>query len=200
MKRAGKDGKVALDDLVASAEKLFTETDKDKKEKLEEKQVADAINVLVPPPAFRPGGFGLGNFVARPLIEALDGDKDGKLTKEETVAGVKKFFADCDKDKKGSLDEKQLVEGLKKILPPRPAFGPPPAAGQTAEAQLAAAIMKRAGKDGKVALDDLVTAAEAPFKDKEKLEERDVATFINALLPPPNFGPPGPRPEPKKDP
>src|SRR4051812_24564186 len=39
---------------------------------------------------FRPGGFGPGNFVTKPLLDAIDGDKDGKLTKGELVAGVKK--------------------------------------------------------------------------------------------------------------
>src|SRR5207253_929173 len=70
------------------------------------------------------GGFGPGNFLARPLLEALDGNKDGKLSKDELSAGVKKFFKDCDKDNKGEIDEKALADGLNRIFPAPPGFGP----------------------------------------------------------------------------
>jgi spore coat protein CotH/Ca2+-binding EF-hand superfamily protein len=219
---ADKDGKVTLDELVAAAEALFKEIDKDKKGTLDEPALAAAINLLMPPPAFpggpggRPGGFGVGAFWAKPLLEALDGDKDGKLTKDEVVAGVKKFFADTDKEKTGKLDEKQIAEGLNRIFPQPPGVGgpgaPPVAFGPGAP--LASAIVKRAGadKDGKVTLDKLVAAAEALFaeidKDKKgKLDEAGVAAAINLLMPPPpgfapgGFGPPPERPPeaPKKE-
>ncbi|MBL8795566.1 MAG: CotH kinase family protein [Planctomycetia bacterium] len=164
-----------------------------------------------------PGRFGIGNLVAKPLLEALDADKDANVSREELTAGAKKFFADADKDKTGKLDEKQLAEGLNRIIPRPPGFGappgggaPPPGTGRTAGA-LAGAILKRAdAKDGKVTLDQFVTAAEALFKEHDKdktgkLNEGALAAGINALMPPPNFGPPGsqpggPRPpEPKRD-
>src|SRR5262249_5306423 len=73
------------------------------------------------PGGFGPGGvkvvFGPGNFLAKPLLEALDTDKDGKLSKEELLAGVKTFFSDTDKDKKGALTRAQLAAGLNRILP-----------------------------------------------------------------------------------
>jgi hypothetical protein len=222
-----------------------------------------------------PGGFGIGNFQAKPLLAALDTDKDGKLSKEELIAGVKKFFADCDKEKKGSLTEAQLVEGFNRILPRPPGFpggpggfGGPPQAGQilpggvkerlnltdeqkkqleqlqkevddklakilTDEQKktlrqpfgpgggpfgppggfglgnvLASAVMKRAdaNKDGKVTLEELLTAAEALFKEADKgkkgtLDERALAAGINALFPPPGgFGPPGFGPQPEDAP
>lgn len=79
-----------------------------------------------------PGGFGPGTFLTRPLLEALDADKDEQVTKAEFVAGVKKFFAESDKDKKGALAETQVAEAINRLLP-RPqgfpggpgGFGPP---------------------------------------------------------------------------
>src|SRR5262249_12850216 len=50
-------------------------------------------------------------------LAALDSNKDGKVSREELVAGVKKFFNDCDKDKSGSLTEAQLAAGLDRIWP-----------------------------------------------------------------------------------
>src|SRR5207244_3875193 len=38
---------------------------------------------------FGPGGFGMGDFVAKPVLEALDKDKDGKVSQDELVAAVK---------------------------------------------------------------------------------------------------------------
>lgn len=186
-----------------------------------EAQVAGKSKGITPTMGFGAGGpggpgrFGIGNLVAKPLLEALDADKDAKVSREELTAGAKKFFEDADKDKKGALDEKQLAEGLNRIIPRPPGFGPPPGGaapppgtGRTAGA-LAGAIIKRAEtKDGKVTLEQFVAAAEALFKesDKEKtgkLNESALAAGINTLMPPPNFGPPpvGARPpEPKKDP
>jgi hypothetical protein len=160
-----------------------------------------------------PGGFGPGNFLARPLLEALDSDKDGKVSKDELVAGAKEFFRDCDKDGAGKLDQKALAAGLNRVFPPPPGFGPPgggpggrggPPGAFGPGTFLAAVVLRRADadKDGRVTLDELVAAAEALFRecDKDKtgkLDERAVAAGINLLFPPPPaFGPPGGRPAP----
>jgi hypothetical protein len=148
-------------------------------------------------PGGRPGGFGMGNVWARPLLEALDTDKDGKLSKDELIAGVKKFFADCDKDRKGKLDEAAVAAGINRLLPAPPGFGPPPGGGPGTV--IAGVLVKRAGadKDGKVTLDELIAAAEALFKEadkdkKGKLDEAGVVAAINLVFPPPPaFGPPG---------
>jgi enterochelin esterase-like enzyme len=63
MKRADadKDGKVTLDEFVSAARQLFKEIDQDNKGTLDEKQLAEALNRLMPgsggPPGFGPGGF-----------------------------------------------------------------------------------------------------------------------------------------------
>ncbi len=138
------------------------------------------------------GGFGMGNFVAKLLLEALDADKDGKLTRAELTAGVERFFKRADKDKKGELDEKALADELGRILPVPKGFGPP--CGGRGD-RLAGVLVKRAdaNKDGKVTLKELVTAAEALFKEADKdkkgtLDESAVVAAVNILSPPPKFG------------
>ena len=155
------------------------------------------------PGGFGPGGFGPGNFMAKPLLETLDTDKDGRLTKAELLAGVKRFFAETDKDKRGSLDETQLAAGLNRILPAPPGFPGgskgPPGGGFGPGNMLAGEIIKRAAtkKNDKVTLDDLLTAADSLFNelDKEKtgkLDENAVAAGITQLFPaPPGFDGPG---------
>lgn len=155
-----------------------------------------------------PGGFGKGgpgNFIVKPFIEALDADKDDKLSMAEFLAGVKKFFTDTDKDKKGTLDEEQLAEGLKRILPQPKGFGFGPKDGPKGfpgflppGKLIAGEIVKRADakKTGKVTLAELTTAAETLFKelDKDKagkLDEAAIALGVNQFFPPPPFGPGG---------
>src|SRR5262249_10999453 len=58
------------------------------------------------------GGFGPGSFLAKPLMEALDSDEDGVVSKAELIAGVKKFFANADKGKKGLLEESQIRDEI----------------------------------------------------------------------------------------
>jgi hypothetical protein len=76
----------------------------------------------------RPGGFGPGNQLARPLLDALDSDKDGKVSESEFAAGMRKHFSEWDKDKNGMLDQRELAEGLQRLMPAR-GFGPPPSGG-----------------------------------------------------------------------
>lgn len=66
-----------------------------------------------------------GNFLARPLLAALDTDNDGKVSKEEFIAGARKFFDQCDKNKTGWIDEKALADGLRGLFPQMLGFGPP---------------------------------------------------------------------------
>src|SRR5262249_40738919 len=76
------------------------------------------------------GRFSPFEFVTKPLIEAVDTDKDSKISKAELLAGVKKFYAECDKEKKGTVDESALAEALNRLLPrPNTIMAPPPGGG-----------------------------------------------------------------------
>lgn len=146
------------------------------------------------------GGMGPGNFMAKPLLEALDADKDGKLSKEELLAGAVKFFKECDKGKTGSITENALADGINRLMPGPPGGGPGPGGpgGFGPGNHFAALFFKRAApdKDGKLALEKFLATTETLFteadKDKKgKLDESTLAAAINRLLPPPRFGPPG---------
>jgi hypothetical protein len=63
------------------------------------------------------GGFGAGNQLARPLLESLDGNKDGRVSEPELSAGMKKHFSEWDRDKNGTLDQREIADGLQKLLP-----------------------------------------------------------------------------------
>ena len=91
-------------------------------------QIAGTNPGYTPRGGFGPGGrggFGPGNFLARPLLAALDSNKDGKLTKDELVAGTTKYFAESDPEHGGKLDEAAIVAAVERIMPRPPGFGPP---------------------------------------------------------------------------
>lgn len=69
-------------------------------------------NFGAPPPPPGPG-----QQLAKPLLEALDADKDGRVSEEEFAAGMKKRFAEWDRNKNGTLDQRELGEGLQKLMP-----------------------------------------------------------------------------------
>lgn len=61
--KAGKDGKVNEERLLAAAAKLFAEADKNKDGKLDDRELIEALNKLMPPfppPGARPGAAGAG--------------------------------------------------------------------------------------------------------------------------------------------
>ncbi len=149
-----------------------------------------------------PRGFGPGQGLAKPILQAADKDKDGKLSKEEMTAAVKALFKALDKDGKGEADQKAMAAGLGKLLP-TPAFGGPgfpggrpPAGFPTLSGMLAKAVVDRAGKGGKVSEAGLLAAAGKLFAEADKnkdgkLDERELAEGLNKLFLPPQFGRPG---------
>jgi spore coat protein H len=202
--------------LTDAQKKQLAQLQKETDSKIEKILTADQnkqLKELQRPPV----AFGPGNFFARPVLDVLDSNKDGKLSKSELLAGVKKLFQDCDKEGKGTIDEKALADGVGRLFPPPPpGFGPPgfgpPGGGPPGGGppggpmgiggpgvMLASSVMKRvsAGKDGKITLEKLSAAAETLFQESDKdkngsLDETELAAAITVLFPPPPaFGPPG---------
>lgn len=163
----------------------------------------------------RMGGFGPGQFLVRPLLDAVDKDKDGKLNTDEMNAALKALFAKLDTQHKGEWTQEMLTEGINKLLPQPPGFGGrpggPPPGGPGAPpggpggrppfgppggfgGMFAQTLVKEAGKGGKVNEERLLALAEKRFleadKNKDgKLDDKELIEAINKLMPP--FGPPG---------
>lgn len=74
-----------------------------------------------------PGGRGFdpGSFMVKPLMDALDQDKDGKLSREEMERGAKQLFREADKAENATLNQARLTDVLNRIIPPPPMFGGP---------------------------------------------------------------------------
>jgi enterochelin esterase-like enzyme len=89
-----------------------------------EKKLVPMIVVMPNGSLGMPGGpgFGPGTFLAGAIVRRADTDKDGKVSRDEWMAGAKQLFEELDKDKTGMVDEKQLAEGLTRMLV-TPGFG-----------------------------------------------------------------------------
>lgn len=66
-----------------------------------------------------PGGFGAPP-LAKPLLESLDANKDGRSTDAEFTAGMQKLFTQWDTNKNGELDEREIAAGLRTLTPAGP--------------------------------------------------------------------------------
>jgi hypothetical protein len=69
-----------------------------------------------------PGG-GPGQMLAMLFMNALDGNKDGQLTRDEITAGFDRWFVAWNTDKSGNLTDEQLRAGIDKDLQPSPGGG-----------------------------------------------------------------------------
>jgi hypothetical protein len=151
-------------------------------------------------------------------MEALDSDKDDMISRQEWTDVVKKLFDASEKDKEMRVDAKAIAAALNGMFtkPPdgKPGAGKPgagkPGAGPPGFGLgffMAGPIVKRADadKDGKLTLDEMLTAAAKLFDEFDtaksgKLDDTAFSAMLNALFPTPNLGPPaGKGGEPKKD-
>ncbi len=145
-----------------------------------------------------------GKQLAKPILTAADADKDGKLSRGEVAAALKRLFAECDTDKGGSLDEKGLGAGLRRLLPkPAQAPGWPggDAGGFGMGEHLAGFVFTRAAvQGGRIRLPDLLALGEGLFRAADAngdglLDEAELTAALNTLPPAPRLMPlPGARP------
>ena len=61
-----------------------------------------------------------GDMLAGPMLEALDADRDGKVSRGEWVSVARRVFAACEKDAEGRVDQKALGAGLNGMMPKAP--------------------------------------------------------------------------------
>src|SRR5262245_13233667 len=127
------------------------------------------------------------------MMEALDKDRDGKLSRAEWLAGVGRSCDSCEKDKDGRVDMTALKAGLNALLPQE---GAPPGPFQLGDL-MAGPIIDRAdaNKDGKPTSEELLAAAGAVFdefdrKQTGRLDEDAFAGLLTGVFPLPKFGPP----------
>jgi spore coat protein H len=153
------------------------------------------------------GAFRVGDIMAGPMLESIDTDKDGDLSRTEWVAIAKLVFTKAEKDAEGRADQKSLAAAMNGMFPKPPEGSPPPPPGFNLGNMLAQPIVARADadKDKKVTSEEMVAAAGAIFDkyDKGKAGKIDSAVFadlLTELFPPPKFEPPAPpkKEEPKK--
>ncbi|MGV3773021.1 MAG: CotH kinase family protein [Verrucomicrobiales bacterium] len=80
-------------------------------------------------PGGPPGGFGPGTFLGPAILNQFDTDKNSKLSREEAIAGFKRWHDEWNKDKKDALSEEDVRAGLNESLNPfrggQNPFGPP---------------------------------------------------------------------------
>ncbi len=62
---------------------------------------------------------GPGQQLAKPLLDSLDANKDGKVSEDEFATGMKKHFAEWDRNKNGFLDQREMAEGMQKLMAPK---------------------------------------------------------------------------------
>jgi spore coat protein CotH len=132
----------------------------------------------------------LGKQVVKPLLAAIDTDRDGKLLREEVKAAVKQRFDAWDGEAKGALTETALANGLAPLMPKPP---PNPILGDKfpnyGGVHFAGLLFARAGiVAGKLSLTDLQTQADRFFADTDTngddaLDEAELNAALDALPP-----------------
>ena len=158
-----------------------------------------------------PGGFGPGMFIAPQWVTQADQNDDQKLTKEEFTALADTWFDTLDPDKTDQLSQQQFTAKLAEVLPPPQGFGPPGAAGPGSDQRsgrgrggFGPAMLIGPRLFTAVDADQSGSLTRAELKgtfakwfgewDADKrgvLQEEQVRSGLNAVLPQPSFGGPG---------
>ncbi|MFO0863885.1 MAG: hypothetical protein U0744_04370 [Gemmataceae bacterium] len=139
-------------------------------------------------PGGPPGGF-MGFFLTKPAMEAIDADKDKKVTVAEWKTALERFHKEAGGDEKTAIDEAAAIATLIKIWPQPQGFGKMALPKDFGPAKTLAASLMKHGKEGKITLAETRVAAERSHRmwDKDNdgvLSEREVGEAINALFTP----------------
>lgn len=107
---------------------VLKQFDKNSNDLLDKDERPAAREFLKQQPARGPGGpggrgFDPGNFMAQPLMQALDSNQDGSLNEDELAAGAKLLFKDAGRGRNATLDQNQVADALNRLMPPPPGFG-----------------------------------------------------------------------------
>jgi spore coat protein H len=156
-------------------------------------QIAGTSKGYAPTGGFGMGAFKPGDMFAMSLLDGIDADKDGQLSRGEWLSVVERAFEVSKKDDQGRLNEKALADGINGMMPkppgeqpkgPQPLFGP----GNF----VAGPIIRRAdtNKDDRANLDELRTLARGLFDAADtgkssKIGGEALAGMINSLFAPP---------------
>jgi hypothetical protein len=113
-----QDGKVSREEWSVLAAKWYGEWNK--AGKLGMAELRSGIEGAFPPPeGLRPiGDFGPGAMLGRSFLQAMDGDRDGQVSKQEFQACFDKWFQQWSAN--GTMDEDLLRTGISRDLGPRP--------------------------------------------------------------------------------
>ena len=168
-------------------------------------QLAGTSQGHIPTGGFGPGAFKVGDFLAGPMLESLDADKNEVLSRAEWLAAPQRLFDASERDAEGLVNAQGLAAGFNSMFPKPPEGTPGPPGGFSPGGFMAGPLVKRADsdQDGKLTSAELLAAAEKLFDefDKQKSGQLDETAFgllLNALFPTPNFGQP-PRPPNRQD-
>jgi Ca2+-binding EF-hand superfamily protein len=173
-----------------------------------------------PPRRGGPGG-GIGNFLAPQILEAVDTNKDGRISPDEAGAAAELFVRHAESTRKESVDVDELARAINgKMRPPGggpdgpPGGGPggpppggpggPPSGGRGGPGGFGpggflAPQLLRAGdlnKDGRLTAEEALQAAEQFVRDADKEKKGTIGldelrTALNARITGPG-GPGGP--------
>lgn len=144
-----KDSSITLAELTSGAKQLFEKASSKAEGAVTLDAFAEGLAAVLPPPPRFPGqegpppapvrGGGPTRFLAAPVYQKADADKNGELTLEELLSAAKLVFEEADADKSGGLNDKELSKAFELVFPapagppgrppgpPGPPPGPPPA-------------------------------------------------------------------------
>src|SRR5262249_23125320 len=133
-----KDGYLTKDELPPRLAERFSQFDTNQDDKLDRKEVEQMLQAVrmvlgqAAKAAMKKGGDAGGN--VKNILQRMDKNNDGKISKDEAQGPLKEAFDRLDKNKDGYLDKDELRAFAERRLalgmPPAKGDGPPGKAGR----------------------------------------------------------------------